>query len=152
VLSPSTQLAISRLAGPDGEQLGYVRPQADATARRSPRRGGRALLCVKGAKPAISFDERYAVLHHYVEDGDFAELGFASASGRFVALRDKGAANMFVVDLTTGVRTRVTSMKPGQYALFPHFRSDGWVYFLVKDDNTGKDLIVASDAALVLAQ
>ena len=26
-------------------------------------------------------------------------------------------------------------MKPGQYALFPHFRSDGWIYFLVRDKN-----------------
>ena len=28
-------------------------------------------------------------------------------------------------------------MNPGQYALYPHFRSDGWLYFLVRDINAG---------------
>jgi len=39
-------------------------------------------------------------------------------------------------------------MQPGQYALYPHFRSDGWIYFLVRDKNNGKEHAVASDAAL----
>ena len=45
----------------------------------------------------------------------------------------KGTANIILVNMVTGVRTRITTMKPGQYALFPHFRSDGWIYFLVRD-------------------
>jgi hypothetical protein len=40
-------------------------------------------------------------------------------------------------------------MQPGQRALFPHFRSDGWLYFLVRD-RTLPERIVASDAGLVL--
>jgi len=36
----------------------------------------------------------------------------------------------------------------GPYALFPHWRSDGWIYFQVRDRNTRKEYIVASDAAL----
>ena len=41
-------------------------------------------------------------------------------------------------------------MGPGQYALYPHFRSDGWLYFLVRDVNTGVEHLVASDLALKL--
>ena len=40
-------------------------------------------------------------------------------------------------------------MAPGQYALFPHFRSDGWIYFIVRGD-AGGEHIVASDAALAI--
>ena len=39
-------------------------------------------------------------------------------------------------------------MHAGQYALYPHFRSDGWIYFLVRDKVTNKEYAVASDAAL----
>jgi hypothetical protein len=41
-------------------------------------------------------------------------------------------------------------MNPGQYALFPHFRSDGWIYFVVRTVDSQDEVIVASDAALVL--
>ena len=41
-------------------------------------------------------------------------------------------------------------MGPGQYALYPHFRSDGWMYYLVRDREAGREYIAASDAALVL--
>ena len=40
-------------------------------------------------------------------------------------------------------------MNPGQFALYPHFRSDGWMYFLVRDLNgAGKETLVATDVAL----
>jgi hypothetical protein len=152
VLSPSTQLAISRFGGPDGGHLGYVVHKLTQNgASITTQEVGR--YCGVGGKPAISFDERYAVLHKYVEDDDVSaqELGFASAAAAgFAPYKTKGAANLFVVDLTTGVRTRLTSMAPGQYALYPHFRSDGWVYFLVKDDNTGKEYASATDGVLAL--
>jgi len=57
-----------------------------------------------------------------------------------------------LVDLSTHKTTVVTHMNPGQYALYPHFRSDGWLYFLVRDTNTGVEHLVASDLALKLAQ
>jgi len=156
VLSPSTRLVVSRLAGPGGKQLGFVIHKVNAVQPA----GGYSIpapeiakVCVKGGKPAFSFDERFLVMHHYVEPDDWAELGFASASDpTFQSYLSKGAANIFVVDLTTGVRQRVTAMAPGQYALYPHFRSDGWIYFLVRDSLSGKEYVVASDAALVLAQ
>jgi hypothetical protein len=39
-------------------------------------------------------------------------------------------------------------MAPGQYAVYPHFRSDGWIYFIVRDNNHGVEYVTASDAAL----
>jgi hypothetical protein len=155
VLSPSTQLVISRLAGPNSRQLGYVLHRVTATPSGSSYTVSTTEVgryCTKGAKPSISFDERFAVTHHYVEDEDYADLGFSSASDPgFVEYRQKGAANIILIDLLTGTRTRVTTMTAGQYALFPHFRSDGWIYFVVRDTNSGDEYVVASDAALVLA-
>ncbi|HJZ86712.1 MAG TPA: PPC domain-containing protein [Polyangia bacterium] len=154
VLSPSTRLVVSRLTGPGARQLGFVVHHVNATPTPSgysitaPEIGR---LCTRGGKPAVSFDERFIVFHHYVEDADSADLGFASpADPGFQVYRQRGAANIILVDLTTGARTRVTTMSAGQYALYPHFRSDGWIHFLVRDTNTGHEYIVASDAALLL--
>lgn len=150
VLSPSSRLVVSRF-GSDAGHLGYVLRRINAT----PSGGSYDITtteigryCTKGAKPAISFNERWMVTHHYVTAEDYADLGFASASAPgFQAILAAGSANIILVDLTTGARTRVTTMKAGQYALFPHFRSDGWIYFLVRDQNTNKEYAVASDAA-----
>jgi hypothetical protein len=151
VLSPSTKLIVSRFGNENG-QLGYVLRHVDATPSgnsytvSTPEIGR---YCLKGAKPAISFDEHYMVVHHYVGPADYAEYGFASASDpAFQDMITKGTSNIYVLDLSTGVATRVTNMHAGQYALYPHFRSDGWFYFLVRDHNTGHEYAVASDAAL----
>jgi hypothetical protein len=105
---------------------------------------------MKGAKPAISFDEKFFVTHHYIGPNDWQELGYASANDAgFQALLQKGTANIYMTNIVTGARTRITNMKPGQYAIFPHWRSDGWIYFLVRDKNTNKEYAVASDAALL---
>jgi len=153
VLSPSTKLVISRF-GNETQQLGYVLRKVTTTPS-----GGSydisttevARYCTQGAKPSISFDERFFVTHHYVGPADFADLGFASASDpKFQEILQKGSSNIEIVDLVTGARTRVTTMQAGQYALYPHFRSDGWFYFLVRDQNTDKEYAVASDAALSL--
>jgi hypothetical protein len=39
-------------------------------------------------------------------------------------------------------------MPEGSTALFPHFRSDNWFYFLVRD-NSG-EYVIASDLAVIL--
>jgi hypothetical protein len=42
-------------------------------------------------------------------------------------------------------------MPGGKFALYPHFRSDGWLYFLVRDtspDGDNDEFIAASDIAL----
>ena len=151
VLSPSTKLAISRF-GNEGNQLGYVLRKITTTPSGnsytvSTTEVGR--YCTKGAKPSISFDEKYFVTHHYVGPSDWQDLGFSSANdATFRQMLDKGTSNIIIVNIATGARTRVTNMKPGQYALFPHFRSDGWFYFTVRDSSSNKEYAVASDAAL----
>jgi hypothetical protein len=151
VLSPSTKLVVSRF-GSDGNQLGFVLRKINATPNAvsydvtAPEIGR---YCVQGGKPAISFDERYMVFHHYVGPGDYADLGFSSAADpTFQSMLSKGTANLVLTDLVTGVSTRITNMHPGQYALYPHFRSDGWIYFLARDLDTGNEYVAASDAAL----
>jgi hypothetical protein len=135
VLSPSGQLVVSRLAGGEnGGPLGYVIRRVSAT-----KEGANysidiskevARICISGAKANISFDERFMITHRYEND----------------------AANIYLVDLLTGTTMRVTNMPAGAKALFPHFRSDNWFYFLVKD-STGeekKEYMVASDLAVLL--
>ena len=56
---------------------------------------------------------------------------------------------MYLVDMRNGAQYRVTNMGPGQYALFPHFRSDGWLYFVVRTESATPEHIVASDAPLL---
>ena len=53
------------------------------------------------------------------------------------------------MDLISGERTRITNMQPGQRALFPSFRSDGWIYYLVRTGSL-PEYVVATDAAIVL--
>jgi len=151
VLSPSTTLAVGRF-GSDGNQLGYVLRKINATPNAASydiTAPEIARYCVKGGKPAISFDERYLVYHHYVGPADYADLGFASATDpAFQDMLTKGTANVMLLDLVTGQEKRITAMHAGQYALYPHFRSDGWIYFLARDLVSGHEYVVASDAAL----
>jgi hypothetical protein len=169
VLSPSAKLMVSRLSGPGDRQLGFVLRAIDATPSgpsydiEAPEV---ARYCFTGGKPAFSYDERWMVIHHYAtptSDADAQELGFTgaddpgwtstpNAQNSYAA---RGVANIFLVDLLTGERIRLTHMKPGQYALYPHFRSDGWIYYQVGDlgaagieDET--EYTVANDAALRL--
>lgn len=152
VLSPSTKLVISRF-GNENEHLGYTLRRVDATPTGSSYSVSTleiARYCMKGAKPSISFDERFFVTHPYVGPNDWSELGFSSATdSTFQEMLAKGTANIYLTDMTTGAHKRITNMKPGQYAIFPHWRSDNWIYFLVHDKGSNKEYAVASDAALV---
>jgi hypothetical protein len=123
VLSPSGLAAFTRVAGPDDAQLGYVLRAVDPTTYAMPEI---ARYCLSGGKPAFSYDERYAVFHHY----------------------DLDHANIFLLELTTGTVTQITNMPAGQFALYPHFRSDGWIYFQVREPGSGHERTLASDAAL----
>lgn len=151
VLSPSAQLVISRVAGPGGAQDGFRLRQVVATPDGS---GGYSVslpevgrYCVSGMKPAFSFDERWMTYHHYVDDGDAVDLGFTGPDDPgFAAYRTQGAANVYLLNVLTGERTRITRMAPGQYALFPHFRSDGWLYYIVRTRSQAPEQVVATDA------
>ncbi len=156
VIAPSSKLLVSRTGDGNGAMSGFVVRQLLATVAgdsydvQVPVIG---TYCVRGAKPAVSFDERWLVYHHNVAPDDWASLGYASGSDpAFTALVQQGTANLFVLDLTTGRERRITTMAAGQLALFPHFRSDGWIYAIVKDRARGREVIIASDAALVFEQ
>ncbi|MEO8700388.1 MAG: hypothetical protein ABI867_10105 [Kofleriaceae bacterium] len=153
VLSPSARLVITRVSGPNDRQLGFVLRKVNATPSGSSysiTAPELARYCIPGGKPGFSYDERWIVYHHYVTSADAIELGFTSSSDpAFQPYRTKGAANVYLMELTTGITTRLTNMAPGQYALFPHFRSDGWIYAQVRDTNAGREYMVASDGALL---
>jgi hypothetical protein len=144
-MSPSNTLLITRFgqkAGFSGYRIRTVTP----TITPSTTPGGTpsvsvdmkeiGTICLQGGKPQMSFDERFVAVHQFT-DANANPAGFPA-----------GTANIFMVDLKTGTQFQVTNMKAGQKALFPHWRADGWLYFLVKDANTGKESLVASDIAL----
>jgi hypothetical protein len=151
-ISPSASFITSRIAskeliGSDHKQVGYRLRRFDAATKATVPL---ATVCMRGGKASISFDERFVVAHHYVEDTDFAEFGLSGTGSEFKN-RVSNSSNVYIFDLLTNRKFRVTYMGPGQYALYPHFRSDGWLYFLVRDVNKPtSDYVVASDVALRL--
>jgi hypothetical protein len=154
VLSPSARLLITRVAGNGSRQLGFVLRSVVATPTPSgydielPEVGR---YCVNGGKPGFSYDERWIAYHHYVEAADAVELGFSGPDDPdFAPYLEQGAANVYLLDLVTGETRRVTGMAAGEYALYPHFRSDGWIYFIVRQLDTPGETVAATDAALVL--
>ncbi|WP_394826975.1 hypothetical protein [Pendulispora albinea] len=162
ILSPGAGLVMTRIEGPDHRSLGY------ALRKLVAKRTGTgyelstpeiARYCAKGAKATFSYDERWAVIHHYVDDNDedARDLGFTGRSDpKFAPYRAKGASNVYLMDLVSGKLRRITAMQPGQYALYPHFRADGWMHFIVRTaprrgepSPTATEYLVASDAALM---
>jgi hypothetical protein len=165
MLSPSGRLLATRVKGEErivrrngmnvvtADQSGYALYLVNTTLDGNDRDvllSPLGSLCITGGKPTFSYDERWLLLHHYVTDDDATELGFTGADDpAFDAYERQGASNIVIVDLASGQSRRITNMAPGQYALFPHFRSDGWIYFVVRTLQ-GNEYFVASDAALSL--
>ena len=143
MLSPSSMLAATRF-GDGRKQHGYrirfVKAQGSGSSL-SVQTPLAAEVCVPGMKVNFSFDERFVVTHQYVDRSDPSHASLANKS-----------ANIVIVDLATGRQTRITSSRSGVYALYPHFRADGWLYFLVRDMNTSTETMVASDIAIRMAQ
>lgn len=153
IISPSAKLLLSRTSFM-GQQSGFTLRKINATPNGTSYDVTVPIIgryCVNGGKPGFSYDDRWITYHHWIQPNDWQSLGYASASDpEFVSRLNAGTANVFLLDITTGVTRRITHMNPGQSALFPHFRSDGWLYFIVKDDATPTtETIAASDAALV---
>jgi len=144
MVSPSTQLLASRVAGESG-QAGYSIRKLRATsgpAGYELEAAPIARICIPGGKASFSFDERFLVTHHYLTRSDFA------SEEAYAPYAAKAAADVYVVDLVSGETLRATHMGPGQLALYPHFRSDGFLYFLVRDKVAGKEYYAASDVTL----
>jgi len=146
MMSRSGTMLTGRVAG-ETSQLGYAVKQLSSTFAGSEYRFTLkpiGQICMKGNKANWSFDERFLTTHHYLTREDF------SSDSEWNKYKDKGAADIYVADVVTGKKMRVAHMRPGQFALFPHFRSDGWLYFIVRDASGAekKEYIVASDWAL----
>ena len=165
MLSPSGRLLVTRVKGGEypavvdgedvvsAEQSGYALHLV-STERRGDDYDMRLTdvgrICLQGGKAAVSYDERWMVIHHYVTATDAEDLGFSGASDpEFLDYLELGASNLLLVDLLDGSSRRITNMGAGRYALFPHFRSDGWIYFVVRTLD-GQEYFAASDAALLL--
>lgn len=138
MLSPSSQLLVTRF-GDGTKQLGYrvhrlTLGRTSSTAAPTVSSEKVAELCDAGGKAGFSFDERWLTFHQYVVGPQNSQRS--------------NSADIVVADLRTGTRTKLTAMARGQYALYPHFRSDGWLYFLVRDTNTGREQLWASDFAV----
>lgn len=143
MMGRSGRLLGSRVAGETGA-LGYAIERLEATSTGGGYNFQLASLgkvCMKGNKANFSFDERFLATHHYNEPADFGEADDPEYA-------NKGSSDVFVADFVTGKKQKITKMGPGQFALYAHFRSDGWLYFLVVDHNTDKYYVVASDWAV----
>ncbi|MBS2014128.1 MAG: hypothetical protein JST00_14655 [Deltaproteobacteria bacterium] len=148
MMSPTTQLLASRISGENG-QAGYsIRKLSSKIVaggyEMKAEQVGR--VCIPGGKANFSFDERFLVTHHYLTRSDFPPG--APGDEAFAPYQGKSTADIYVVDLLTGETLRATHMAPGQLALYPHYRSDGWLYFLVRDKNTDKEYYAVSDVTL----
>jgi len=151
MLSPSQTLAIGTVSAATpakkAQHGGYSILFTDADAITSDRKinpsqrsdSNSAQLCVgAGEKPQISYDERYVVYYAYEQHTNLVKSAQSSA-------------NLFVIDLLgDGKPVQITRMPKGVFAQFPHFRSDGWVYFDVLDTNKGVRQVMATDAILLL--
>jgi len=153
MMSPSTMLLSNRVAGEvdgNGVQLGYaIREVTTSTAGSEYRFALRELghVCMDGNKANFSYDERFLVTYHYLTRKDFP------SDEAWAPYKDKGGSDIYIADFVTGEKVAVTHMGPGQFALFPHFRSDGWLYFTVRDAVAKTEYVAATDAGLVrLAQ
>ncbi len=155
VISPTMRVMVGQLADASGRPLGFVLRRIDIT-RRADGTVGRvdapevARYCTPGGKAAFSLDDRWVVTHHRATDEDAVDLGFTGPDDpAFAPFR--GVSNVYLIDVLTGERRRVTNMQPGQRALFPSFRSDGWLYYLVRAGASGSvpEYVAASNAGIV---
>ena len=133
-LSPSNKILVTRF-GQDGTTAGYHLRMLTPTITPAAAGGQPTVtvdakvvgtVCIAGGKGQMSFNERFLAVHQYTSN----------------------TSDIYVNDLKTGEQIRVTKMAAGQHALYPHFRADGWLYFLVRDGNTGKETLVGSDVSL----
>jgi hypothetical protein len=139
ILSPSGRIISGRF-GANGVQNGFelrrVEPVfgGEGASISFPKVGE---VCGYGGKASFSFDERFLVTHQYVEP-------WRPDSPAIPA----DTSNIVVMDLWTGKSTRITEVPAGYHALFPNFRSDGWIYFLLRSPDDKSEAVLASDFAL----
>ena len=141
-IGPSGQLIVGHFSNDqlgEGYRVRNIRPSGGAVDLSHGEQSG--FICMHGEKPTLSFDNRFVVFHHYTDNSP----------------QDTGAvaetANIFIYDLKTKKGYRVTNMPAKGRAFFPHFRADGWLYFLTKQVDEGgtvTESILATNAAILL--
>jgi hypothetical protein len=149
-LSPSQKLAVSTVSAATSDfkprHGGYhvvLLPDVvtDLEAFPSGKDEASSNLCIeRGEKPNFSLDDRYLVYYAY-----------ESHDGQKKVLDSESSSDIYVIDLLSdGKAQRLTRVPKGSYAQFPHFRSDGWIYFSLLNTLSGTHEIIATDAALRL--
>ncbi len=147
IVSPSTGLLMSRKEGyQEGSELrlGYriykINHQTDPLTLEA-----MGQFCHSGLKGNISFDERFFVTYSYVYENQYAELGFSSPDDSdFQALLHQKSSIIYVTDLYHMQTYRLNDPKPNHLFLFPHFRADGWIYFLYQNLDIGRKYLVTN--------
>jgi hypothetical protein len=142
-MSASNTLLITRFGG-TAATAGYhirsvkptITPGSGGVSQVSVSTNMIGTVCLAGGKPQLSYDERFLAVHQYTDPN-------ANPQGL-----PTNSANIFVADMKTGKIVQVTKMGSGQRALYPHFRADGWLMFLVRDSAANKETLVASDVIL----
>ncbi len=154
-LAPSNGMLVSRLEGRIDDKLQHIAyplyevKRTDASQPYQINKLGN--LCIDGLKGNFSFDDRFFVTYGYIKPEHYRLLGYESPDDQaFQERLEAGAANIFLYDLWTEKLTLITQAGPQQYALFPHFRTDGWMYFVLYDAKEGRRYYLASDAAVRL--
>jgi hypothetical protein len=145
LFAPSGQLIVGRYFK-KGVQAYKVRRLDIADGNPHLSNEAIAVICMQGEKPTTSFDNRFVAFHHHSNGTPIQDDG-----------TEAEAPNVFIYDLKTQKSVRVTNMKNGAKAYFPHFRADGWLYFLLKepageggDEENIVETVVASNIALVM--
>lgn len=162
IISPSTSLLVSRASGVDLQSAqrtvvqksynlhGIKRTVSDGVMQISATNLG--TVCARGGKGTFSYDERFFTFHHRVSTEDYRDFGYSSPNDpEFTRYVESRASNIYLHDMLTGKTHRITKFAAGQVALFPHFRSDGWLHFLANGNGERRSLM-ASDAAIVITQ
>ena len=153
VVSPTMRTLVTQIGDASGRPIGFVLRRLEITRSGDGTPTSIELpvighYCYPSGVANLSFDDRFIVTHHRATPEDARDLGFLGPGDPdFVPYN--GISNIYVIDLVTGERTRISHMMPGQRALFPSFRSDGWIYYVVRDGLL-PEYIVASDAAIRL--
>jgi hypothetical protein len=146
--SPTGMLTLGVVSAATNEQArhgGYRLVLTDAIKKGSPfpayNDPSTALICTgSGEKAAFSFDERLMVYYAY-------------AKHESTVSPTESSADLFIIDLLgSGMPVQITKMPKGFYAQFPHFRSDGWLYFSVYDAHTAQRHVMATDAGILMTR
>ncbi len=151
--SPSRRMLVGRISSEDGtRQEGYrirlltiidpIEPDIEAS--------NAGTICLSGGRATVSYDERFVAVHHHESSTQAESHAVEQQSSTSESVMDGKSSDIWLVDLMNGRVQQMTKMQPGQFALFPQFRSDGWLYFLVRDQNRNVEYLATSDAAIRL--